>query len=196
MGRALRDQPIGERRGLVFRAVQDQAPIGGMNARAGRKRCLRFHEQIGVQLHNESRDFARGPRLLFRRDARENDAGGFAATRTSIGANRRHEIGLRAQNRAVVENFERIGDKRRAGRRNVDDELGLARRRRALGRPKALDDAVIGDMPRGEKAPGQMDIFCGDAHPLAAPRPEAAATSSRSAMVFTSIHARGTATTT
>ena len=54
------------------------------------------------------------------------------------------EIGLRAQDRAVVESFQRIGRERRAGRGDVDDELGRARRRRALGRAEALDDAIIG----------------------------------------------------
>src|ERR1700730_3749931 len=171
MGGALRDQPIGERRSSVFRAVQGKASIGSMDAPSGEGR-LRFREEMVFQLQNHGRDLAGGARFLLRRDARENDAGGFAGTRTPIGANRRHEIGLRAQNRTVVENFERIGGKCRAGRRNIDDELGLARRWCALGRAKALDDAVIGDMPRGEKAPGQMDIFGRDAHPLAAPRPE------------------------
>jgi hypothetical protein len=106
-------------------------PIGCGEARAGRKRRLGFREQRILPSRQHGRDLARGARLLFRRDARENDAGGFAGTRTPIGANRRHEIGLRAQNRAVVENFERIGEKRRAGRRDIDDELGLARRRRS-----------------------------------------------------------------
>ena len=65
--------------------------------------------------------------------------------------------------------FQRIGRERRAGRGDVDDQLGRAGGRRALGRPEALDDAIVGDAVLGEKAPGEIDVFGRDPHPLAAP---------------------------
>ena len=62
------------------------------------------------------------------------------------------EISLRAEDHSVIENFQRIGGERGAGRRDIDDRLGRAGCRRTFGRAEALDDAIIGDAV-GEKAP-------------------------------------------
>ena len=61
-----------------------------------------------------------------------------------------------------------IGEKCRAGRRDIDDQLGLARRRCALGRAKALDDAVNLDavLLRKELL-GEPPVFGGDPQPPA-----------------------------
>ena len=74
------------------------------------------------------------------------------------------------QDDAVVERFQRIRSQRRAGRRNVDDELGRARGGRAFGRAEALDDAIVGDAVLCEEPAGEVYVFGRDPHPLAAAR--------------------------
>ena len=80
------------------------------------------------------------------------------------GRARGHQIGLRAQDHAVVDHLEAVGGERRAGRRDVDDELGGAGRRRRFGRARALHDPVVGDAVRGEEIARQIHVFGGDAH--------------------------------
>ena len=78
-------------------------------------------------------------------DVVEDDAGGLAGLRRPVGFLRGDQIGLAAQDHAVVEHPQTIGGERRARRGDVDDQLGAAGRRRTFGRACALDDAVIGD---------------------------------------------------
>ena len=95
-----------------------------------------------------------------------------AATRAHGAPRRRErsdEIGLRAQDHAVVEHLQRVGGERRAGRGDVDDQFGGAGGRRALGRAQAFDDAIVGDAVLGEKPARQIDVFGRDPHALAAP---------------------------
>ena len=48
--------------------------------------------------------------------------------------------------------FSPLARERRAGRRDVDDEVGGAGGGRAFGRAEALDDPVVGDAVAGEEA--------------------------------------------
>ena len=50
--------------------------------------------------------------------------------------------------------FQRIRRERRAGRRDVDDDLGRAGSRRAFGRAEAFDDAVIGEAVAARRSGG------------------------------------------
>ena len=104
MGGALRDQPIGERRGFLLRAIQGHASAARMKEPRGKNR-LGFGEQRVLQTQEHGRDLAGGARLLLRRDAREDDTGVFARTSAPLRPQRCNEIGLRAQNRAVFENL-------------------------------------------------------------------------------------------
>ena len=76
-----------------------------------------------------------------------------------------------SQHDAVVEDFQRVGRKRRTRRGDVHDDLGRARSRRAFGRAQAFDDAVVGEAMAGEEAAGQVDVFGGDAELAALPYP-------------------------
>ncbi len=114
-------------------------------------------------------DLARPAGLLARRDPGEDVARrlprafapqGAVSEATSVACERRMT--------PSSSGFSALAAKRRAGGRDVDDELGRARGRRALGRAQALDDAIVGDAMFGEKAAGQVDVFGRDPHPLAA----------------------------
>ncbi len=107
------------------------------------------------------------------------------------------KFALGPQDHAIVEDFERIRCERAAGRGDIDDQLRRAGRGGAFGRAEAFDNTIVGDVALGEKMPREIDVFGRDTHPLArVGREKATATSSRSAMVRTSIHACGTATMT
>ncbi len=54
-----------------------------------------------------------------------------------------HQIRLRAQNCAVLDDLEAVGGKGRTGRGDVDDHLGGAGRGRAFGRAGAFDNAIV-----------------------------------------------------
>ena len=60
--------------------------------------------------------------------------------------------------------FRPLALQRRAGGGDVDDQLGEAGGRRALGGAQALDDAVAGDALAGEEAARQVHVLGGDAH--------------------------------
>ena len=77
------------------------------------------------------------------------------------------QVGLRSQDHAVVEHLEAVGLERGAGGGDVDDQLGEAGGRRALGGAEALDDAVAGDALLGEEAARQARVLGGDAHAAA-----------------------------
>jgi len=77
----------------------------------------------------------------------------------------RHEVGLAAQDHAVVEHLEAVGGERRAGGGDIDDHLGGAHRRRAFGGAGAFDDPVIDDAVRRKERPRQVDILGRDPHP-------------------------------
>ena len=109
---------------------------------------------------------------------------------------RRDQVGLRAQDHAVVDHLERVGGERRAGRGDVDDQLGGAGRRRAFGRARAFDDAVVGDAVLREKSRVRFTYLVASRILRSCLSRNAVATSSRSAMLCTSIQACGTATTT
>ena len=99
--------------------------------------------------------------------ARRCDRAGAARSRDAprpSGGARGDEIGLRAQDDAVVDDFEPVGGKRRAGGGDVDDQLGGAGRRRAFGRAGAFDDAIIDDAVLGKEAAREVDVFGGDPH--------------------------------
>ena len=106
------------------------------------------------------------------------------------------EVGLRAQDHAVVDHLEPVGGERGAGRGDVDDHFRGAGGRRAFGGAGAFDDAVVDDAVLGEKAARQVGVFGGEPHLALVRSRNAVATSSRSAMLRTSIQACGTATTT
>ena len=88
-----------------------------------------------------------------------------------------------SQDHAVGQHFQPVGAQRRAGRGDVDDDVGRAGRRRALGGAEALDDAVTW-MPclREERRVSRRYFVA-----IRSRRPwrwrKSAATSSRSAMV-------------
>ena len=65
-----------------------------------------------------------------------------------------------------------------------------------FGGAEAFDDAVVDHAVLGEEAAREVHVFGGDPHAAVACRRNAVATSSRSAMLRTSIQACGTATTT
>ena len=92
---------------------------------------------------------------LLRGDAVEQEAGGLALRRVPGGRPRGDEIGLRAQDHAVLDHLEPVGGERRAGGGDVDDQFGGAGGRRAFGRAGALDDAVVDDAVLGEEAAGR-----------------------------------------
>jgi len=112
-----------------------------------------------------------------RRNARKNDAGQFALARAQSAAVRQRDWLASARSSRRRE-FQRIGGKRRAV--VVISTTSSACRAGRLRSRRDFHDPVITDMPLGEKAPGQMHIFGGNPHPLAATRRKAAATSSRS----------------
>ena len=61
-----------------------------------------------------------------------------------------------------------VGLERRAGRGDVDDDVGLAGGGRAFGRAEAFDDAVELDaVLAGEELLGQPPVFGGDRQPAA-----------------------------
>ena len=81
---------------------------------------------------------------------------------------RRHEIGLGAQDQAVVEDLQSVGGERRAGGGDVDHQLGRASAGRAFGGAEALDDPVIGDALLGKEAAGEVHVFGRNPHLAAA----------------------------
>ena len=111
-------------------------------------------------------------RAILRRDAVEDETRGFDLAVAPVRAARGDKIGLRAQHDAVVDDFQRIGGKRRAGGRDVDDHLGGAGRRCAFGRAEAFHDPVIGDAMRREEGARQVHIFGRDPHLAVMPQPE------------------------
>src|SRR5450759_2887534 len=62
---ALRDQPIGERRGFLLRAIQGHASAARMKEPRGKNR-RGFGEQRVLQTQEHGRDLAGGARLLLR----------------------------------------------------------------------------------------------------------------------------------
>ena len=63
------------------------------------------------------------------------------------------KVCLRFQNDAVIEDLQAVGAKRLTRRRDIDDQLGGASGRRAFGRSRAFDDAVIAEAFGAEEAP-------------------------------------------
>ena len=135
-------------------------PNGGFDAEAS----LRLGQQRVVAAGKAGAHLAERARARLRRDAVEHQARGLALGRAPVGRARRHQIGLRAQDHAVLDHLEAVGGERRAGGRDVDDQLGGAGRRRALGRARAFHDAVVGDAVRGEEVAREIHVFGGDAH--------------------------------
>ena len=159
-------QPVGEIGGFAGRAEKTRA----QRARAEFFRSLAdgFHrKRAAVAAH-----FARRAGLLLGGDARQDEAGEAALLVAPLRLQRGHKIGLRAQDNAVIDDFQRIGAQSRAARRDIDDDLGLPRRRRALCRAQTLDDAVVSDAVGAEKLSGEIYIFRRHPHPLAAPGAE------------------------
>ena len=74
------------------------------------------------------------------------------------------EIGLRAQDDAVLDHFQSVGGKRGARRGDIDDHFGGAGRRRALGGAGAFDDAIVDHAMRGEEVARQIGVFGGEPH--------------------------------
>ena len=60
--------------------------------------------------------------------------------------------------------FSAVGGERRAGGGDVDDQLGGAGGRRAFGRARAFDDAVVDDAVLREEVARQVHVFGGDPH--------------------------------
>ena len=79
-----------------------------------------------------------------------------------VGVARGHEVGLAAQDHAVVEHLEAVGVERGAGGGDVDDHLGSSDRRRAFRGAGAFDDAVVDDAVRSKKTAGQVDVLGGE----------------------------------
>jgi hypothetical protein len=75
---------------------------------------------------------------------------------------------LALQHYAIVENFQSVRGKRRAGRGDVDNHLCGARCRSAFGRAQAFDDAVIRDAVARKERARHVHVFGGDAHALSA----------------------------
>ena len=128
--------------------------VGPPNGATTPKRSLGLGQHRVVAAGKARAHLAIGARARLRGDAVEDAARGLALGLAPGGAARGDEIGLRAQDDAVVEDLQRVGGERRAGGGDVDDELGRAGGRRAFGRAEALDDAVIGDAVLGEEARG------------------------------------------
>src|SRR5262249_9148125 len=74
------------------------------------------------------------------------------------------EVRLRTQYHAVVDHLEGIGCERRAGCGDIDDQFGGAGGRRALGRTRGCDDAVVGDAVRGEEGAREIAVLGGGTH--------------------------------
>ena len=55
--------------------------------------------------------------------------------------------------------FSAVGGERGAGGGDVDDHLRGAGGRRAFGRARALDDAIVDDAVRGEEVAREIDVF-------------------------------------
>ncbi len=64
----------------------------------------------------------------------EDHTGKIAFVLAPDGVSRRYQICLRTQDGAVFHDFQAVGGKRRAARRDVDDHLGGAGRGRPFGR--------------------------------------------------------------
>ena len=138
--------------------------VGPPNGVATPKRSLRLAPAALVAAGKARAHFAECARARLRRDAVEHDARGTRARRAPVGRARRHQVGLRAQDHAVLDHLEPVGGERRARRGDVDDQLGGAGRRRALGRARAFDDPVVGDAVRGEEIARQVHVFGGEPH--------------------------------
>src|SRR5579862_2699848 len=164
---------------LVAQEATERIELGGgavQRHHAGRRRSAerRFHtealarlgEQAGITFGETGADFAVFAGAGTRGDVVEDHARGFPRLARPVRFARRNEVGLAAQDYAVVEHFQSVGGKGRSGRRNVDDHLGGADRRRAFGRTQALDNAVVDDPMRGEESTGEVDVF--RRHPHAA----------------------------
>ena len=80
-----------------------------------------------------------------------------------MGFQRGRELRLALQDNAVVENLQIIRRQRGACGGDVDNRFRRAGRRRAFGRAKAFDNAVIGDAVCRKEAARQPGIFGGNA---------------------------------
>ena len=134
---------------------------------------LGFGQQRVVAAGKARAHLAIGARPRLRGD--RGRACGAPVSRSAVApgrAARGHEIGLRAQDGAVVDDLQAVGGERRAGGGDVDDQLGGARRRRAFGRARAFDDAVIDDAVGGEEIARQVHVFGRDPHLAVVAQPE------------------------
>ena len=148
-------QKTAERVELRRRAVQGDHP---RRCRPAERRnhaepVMRLGQQCGVAAGKTGPHFAVFAGAGAGGDVIENDARGFAGLARPVGVARGDEVGLAAQDHAVVEHLEAVGGERRAGGGDVDDHLGGADRRRAFGGAGAFDDAVIDDAVRRQRTP-------------------------------------------
>src|SRR6185437_7996431 len=166
------------------------------------ERCHRAEAVMGLGEQGGIATGKAGPDLAVfvgagaRGDVVEDDAGGLARLCRPVGVSRGDKIGLALQDHAVVEHLQPVGGKRGPRRGDVDDHLGGAGRGRTFGRAGAFDDAVVDHAVGSKEIARQVDVFGRDPHPPVMLLAESVVTSSRSAMVRTSIQACGTATTT
>ena len=112
---------------------------------------MRFAQQRIVAAGKAGADFAIFAGAGARGDVVEDDTRGFARLIRPVGVARGHQIGLAAQDHAVIEHLQAVGGERRTGRCDIDDHLGGTDRRCTLGRTGALDDAVVDDAVGGEE---------------------------------------------
>ena len=138
--------------------------VGPPNGADHAEALARLGEQCVVAARKAGADFAKRARARLRGDAVEQDAGGVALRRAPVGGAGGEQIGLRAQDHAVVDHLEAVGGERRAGRGDVDDELGGAGGGRGFGRARAFHDPVVGDAVRGEELARQVHVLGGEPH--------------------------------
>ena len=155
-----------ERMHLARRAMQGQHAGGGRTAERGldAEFLLGGGEQRIVAAGKARAHLAEGGGPAIGGDAVEHEARGLALGSAPGRGAGGDEIGLRAQDYAILDHLEAVRGERRAGRGDVDDQLGGAGGGRAFGRAGALDDAVIDDPVLGEEAARQIDVFGRDPH--------------------------------
>ena len=118
------------------RTVQRQHARRGRSAerRGDAEPLARLGQQRIVAARKAGAHFAEGASACLRSDTVEHVAGDVAFVLAPVGGARGDQVGLRAQDHAVLDDLEAVGSERRAGRGDVDDEFGRTGGRRGFGR--------------------------------------------------------------
>src|ERR1700742_4244685 len=104
---------------------------------------MRLGQQRCIALRKAGADFLVFAGARPRGDVIENDPRGLARLVRPVGIARGDEVGLAAQDHAVVEHLEAVGRKRRARGCDVHDHLGGPDRRGGFGPPGGFAGGAI-----------------------------------------------------